>query len=57
LLDANPLEDIKNTRTINGVFVNGTWLDKEQIEKMLSNLEKCNLSNKEKYKWKDRRKY
>ncbi|MCH3882039.1 MULTISPECIES: amidohydrolase family protein [Tenacibaculum] len=57
LLDANPLEDIKNTRTINGVFVNGTWLDKEQIEKMLSNLEKWNLSNKEKYKWKDRRKY
>ena len=57
LLDANPLEDIKNTRTINGVFVNGTWLDKEQIEKMLSNLEKWNLSNKEKYKWKNRRKY
>ncbi len=57
LLDANPLEDIKNTRTINGVFVNGTWLNKEQIEKMLSNLEKWNLSNKEKYKWIDRRKY
>lgn len=57
LLDANPLEDIKNTRTIKGVFVNGTWLDEEQIEKMLSNLEKWNLSNKEKYKWDDRKKY
>jgi len=57
LLDANPLEDIKNIRAIYGVFVNGTWLDREKIDKMLSDLEEWNLSMKEKYKWKNRRKY
>lgn len=57
LLDANPLEDIKNTKTINGVFVNGTWVDKEKIDKMLSDLAEWNSSMKEKYKWKNRREY
>jgi len=28
LLDANPLENIKNTRKISGVFVNGNWIAK-----------------------------
>lgn len=55
LLDANPLEDIRNTRKITGVFVNGTWLDKEKLDIMLANLEEWNSSNKEKYKWKNRR--
>jgi len=57
LLDANPLEDIKNTKTINGVFVNGTWVDKEKIDKMLSDLAEWNLLMKGKYKWKNRREY
>lgn len=57
LLDENPLEDIKNTRTINGVFANGTWIDNEKIDKMLSDLAEWNLSMKEKYKWKNRKKY
>ena len=57
LLDANPLEDIKNTRTINGVFVNGTWVDKGKIDKMLSDLAEWNTAMKDKYKWKNRREY
>ena len=55
LLDANPLDDIKNIEKINGVFVNGFWLNKAKIDKMLANLVEWNLSNKEEYKWKNRR--
>lgn len=57
LLDSNPLEDIKNTRKITGVFVNGNWLDKEKIDIMLEDLEEWNSTNKEEYKWKNRREY
>jgi len=57
LLDANPLVDIRNTRKISGVFVNGTWLDKKKVNKMLADLEEWNMSMKEKYKWKNRREY
>lgn len=42
LLDTNPLENIKNTRRISGVFVNGTWLNKQKIDAMLSELEEWN---------------
>lgn len=35
LLDANPLEDIRNTRKIAGVFNNGKWYDKQTIGQML----------------------
>jgi imidazolonepropionase-like amidohydrolase len=35
LLDKNPLDDIKNTRTINGVFAGGKWYDKKAIDQML----------------------
>ncbi len=54
LLDANPLENIKNTRTIAGVFVNGQWVDKEQIDAMLSDLAKRNTADRENYVWKNR---
>jgi len=57
LLDANPLENIHNTRKINGVFVNGNWVDKKKIDKMLSELADWNTSMKEKYKWKNRKEY
>ncbi len=57
LLDANPLEDIRNTREISGVFVNGKWLDKEDINQMMMNVKKWNDDNKDKYKWKDRKKF
>ncbi len=40
LLDANPLEDIRNTRKINGVLLNGNWLTEEAIHSALKTLEK-----------------
>jgi imidazolonepropionase-like amidohydrolase len=57
LLDANPLEKIQNTRKIFGVFVNGQWIDKEKITAMLSDLEKRNTANKDKYDWRKRKDY
>jgi hypothetical protein len=39
LLDANPLADISNTRKINAVVVNGRYLSREVIDKMLSEVE------------------
>lgn len=55
LLDANPLDDISNTRKISGVFVNGQWVDRAKIETMLSDLAKRNTFNKAKYDWKKRK--
>jgi imidazolonepropionase-like amidohydrolase len=52
LLDANPLENISNTRKIAGVFVNGQWLSNKKINTMLSDLASKNEANKDKYDWK-----
>lgn len=57
LLDANPLEDINNTRKISSVFVNGKWLSKDKIDEMLSNLAERNATMLDKYDWKKRRDY
>ncbi len=57
LLDSNPLEDIRNTRKITGVFINGQWLDKVKIGTMLSDLAKRNAVSKSKYDWKKREEY
>ncbi len=57
LLDANPLKDIKNTRKITGVFVNGRWLNKQTIDSMLSDLANRNTAAKDKYDWSKRGKY
>ena len=35
LLDANPLEDINNTRTINTVFLEGRKLDRAALDALL----------------------
>ncbi|MBL7740268.1 MAG: amidohydrolase family protein [Chitinophagaceae bacterium] len=35
LLDKNPLEEIRNTRSISGVLASGKWYDKKALEKML----------------------
>ncbi|HEX5718308.1 MAG TPA: amidohydrolase family protein [Thermoanaerobaculia bacterium] len=35
LLDADPLADIRNTRRISGVVVNGRWLGPEELKEML----------------------
>jgi imidazolonepropionase-like amidohydrolase len=36
LLDANPLEDIRNSSKIAGVVVNGRWIPRAEIDKMLN---------------------
>jgi imidazolonepropionase-like amidohydrolase len=52
LLDESPLTDIKNTRKIAGVFVNGNWLTKTKINAMLTDLAKRNTADKDKFDWK-----
>jgi imidazolonepropionase-like amidohydrolase len=52
LLDENPLTDIKNTRKISAVFVNGKWLDKTKLEVMLSDLSKRNTASRYMFDWK-----
>ena len=39
VLDANPLEDIRNTRRISAVVVRGKMINKSQLQNMLMNLE------------------
>jgi imidazolonepropionase-like amidohydrolase len=39
LLDANPLEDIRNTQKIAGVVVNGKYLSRADLDKMLTGVE------------------
>lgn len=52
LLDKNPLSDIRNTRKIAAVFVNGKWLDKTKINAILLDLANRNTANKNKFDWK-----
>jgi imidazolonepropionase-like amidohydrolase len=42
LLDANPLDDVKNTRKIAGVIVGGKWLDRPALDKLLAEVEAAN---------------
>ena len=39
LLDANPLADISNTQKINAVVLGGRLIDKDEMKKMLANVE------------------
>jgi len=39
LLDANPLDDIRNTQRIAAVVVNGRYLSREDLDKMLAGVE------------------
>ncbi|MEP6820354.1 MAG: amidohydrolase family protein [bacterium] len=39
LLEANPLEDIRNTQRINAVIINGRYLPKGALQKMLADVE------------------
>jgi imidazolonepropionase-like amidohydrolase len=39
LLDANPLDDIRNTQKIAAVFVNGRYLSRAELDKMLAGVE------------------
>lgn len=38
ILEENPLEDIRNTRTILGVVSLGRYYDREDLDKMLSDV-------------------
>ncbi|MFD1616244.1 amidohydrolase family protein [Gelatiniphilus marinus] len=42
LLDKNPLENIKNTKTIVGVVIKGEWLDREKLNNLLLEVENSN---------------
>ena len=42
LLDKNPLEDIRNTRTIAGVMIKGKWHDRKKLTKLLLEVENSN---------------
>ena len=37
LLDANPLDDIRNSRRIHGVMLRGQWLPAAELEQRLAN--------------------
>lgn len=39
LLEANPLADIRNTRRINAVILNGRYLSKDELQRMLAGVE------------------
>lgn len=59
LLDANPLDNIVNTRKIAGVFVNGRWINKKSLQQMLSDAEKHHKANqgKDESDWKKRKSF
>lgn len=46
LLTKNPLEDIKNTRTINAVITNGKYLDRITLDKMLLSIRLANNNSR-----------
>lgn len=52
LLEENPLNDIQNMRKIAGVFVNGQWVSKNKIQKMLQHLALKNQASKDQFDWK-----
>jgi hypothetical protein len=45
LLDKNPLENINNTRAIAGVFLNGKWFDRMELDKILEKLQDYQKNN------------
>jgi len=40
LLDANPLQDISNSRRVHGVMLNGRWLSRGDIDALLEQYER-----------------
>lgn len=41
LLDASPLEDIRNTRRIRAVVIDGRLLDRDALDRMLAEVERA----------------
>jgi imidazolonepropionase-like amidohydrolase len=52
LLDENPMDDIKNTRKIAAVIVNGKLLEKVKLDEMLLDLSTRNTASKDLFDWK-----
>lgn len=46
LLKRNPLEDIRNTRSINAVITNGQYLDRNQLDAMLAAVKLANTNSR-----------
>jgi hypothetical protein len=46
LLDANPLEDIRNTQKITGVFMRGRYFDRQALDGLLQKVESKAAANK-----------
>jgi hypothetical protein len=57
LLDENPLKNINNTKKIAGVFVNGKWVSRKQLDNMLYELAKENDLKKDDFDWNKRGEY
>lgn len=57
LLDANPLDNIGNTRKISGVFFDGQWVSRQRIDSMLADLARRYSADRDKYDWSKRREY
>lgn len=51
LLTANPLDNVKNTRAIAGVFVNGRWLPRVTLDAMLADLSRRYKAMRKQYDW------
>jgi hypothetical protein len=45
LVRGNPLEDVRNTRSINGVFLRGTYYDRADLDRVLSEARAAASSN------------
>jgi cytosine/adenosine deaminase-related metal-dependent hydrolase len=41
LLDADPLDDIGNTRRIAGIVLRGRWLDRAALDRLLESVERA----------------
>ncbi|WP_218155002.1 amidohydrolase family protein [Robiginitalea myxolifaciens] len=46
LLDANPLNDIRNTRSIHGVLIKGKYLCKSQLDELLARVRNANRESR-----------
>jgi cytosine/adenosine deaminase-related metal-dependent hydrolase len=51
LLDADPLENISNTRKIAGVFLSGKWLSRATLDAMMADLARRNTAARDQFDW------
>lgn len=51
LLDANPIAKVANTRRIAGVFLNGRFLSRAELDAMMEDLAKRNAVDRDRFDW------